>query len=102
MGREEALWVDLKVEQAFEVDRKGGGQTSGNDRKVSCRGGVRFHKKMSFGFYAYVCSLISRDLLHIFYLYVQISVVSFFLAKHFRQWGHIPFSPGSHVPLYNL
>jgi hypothetical protein len=25
VGREEALWVDLKVEQAFEVDRKGGG-----------------------------------------------------------------------------
>jgi len=24
VGREEALWVDLEVEQAFKVDRKGG------------------------------------------------------------------------------
>ena len=83
------LWIIFNLQKGYYLTNfrsgpKRGGQASGNDRKVSCRGGVRFHKKMSFDFYANVCSLISRDLLHIFCLYVQISVVSFFLAKHFR------------------
>lgn len=37
VGREEALWVDLKVEQALKWTEGGGEGASGDDRKVCVR-----------------------------------------------------------------
>ena len=76
-------WVAMKVRPAFEVDRKVGDKLQETIGKWGiCVHKQNRHSAFKHAFVALNCCM-SRDLLHIFCLHVQISAVSIFCPKSF-------------------